>query len=258
MTTNNDQQSPQVRFGGNAQNYVSSVVHGGGYSLDRLIELVEPTAGKRALDLATGGGHVALAMAQHGADVVASDLTMKMLQASRTNHQQKGLDMLYCCNDAQNVPFIDSSFDIVTTRLAPHHFPDVPRYVQECTRVLKSGGVYGLVDHAGAPDVEVGKYVNAYEKLRDPSHRYELSQLEWEDLFRDNGLRVINSELHRERLNFNWWNRMQNNDADTVMRLRVMLKQAPQAVAEWLEPETPDGAEWYFTRWMIIIVGVKA
>ncbi len=50
---------------------------------------------------------------------------------------------------------------------------------------------------------------------------------------------------------------MQNNDAETVLRLRVMLKQAPKAVADWLEPDMPEGGETTFTRWQLILIGVK-
>jgi ubiquinone/menaquinone biosynthesis C-methylase UbiE len=258
MTSNKD--SAQSRFGATADNYVNSSIHSGGYTLDKLIELIAPSRGKRALDLATGGGHVALAMAQRGASVIASDLTDKMLIAARQYIEQQSstLALSYCCNNAESLPFPDASFDIVTTRLAPHHFQDVPRYMRECARVLRAGGILGIVDHAGAVDFQVNKYVNAYEKLRDPSHVWEFNEIEWAAMFHEVGLRVTYSEVARQRLNFNWWTKMQNNDAETVMRLRVMLRQMPKAVAAWMEPETPPLGEWYFTRWQIIITGVKA
>ena len=114
----------QQRFGEFAQNYVTSAVHSTGYTLDRLIELVEPGPGKRALDIATGGGHVALGMARHGAAVIASDLTARMLNTARTFIQGQNIPTLFSCADGQQLPFADNTFDIVTTRLAPHHFPD--------------------------------------------------------------------------------------------------------------------------------------
>jgi SAM-dependent methyltransferase len=248
----------QERFGGTAQNYVTSPVHGTGYTLDKLIELVAPAPGKRALDIATGGGHVALAMARHGAHVIASDLTPPMLRAARQFIQEQGVPATYANADAQHLPFADSTFDIVTTRLAPHHFPDVAQYVAECARVVRPGGVFGLVDHAGATDPAVARYVNAFEGLRDPSHAWEYSQGEWESLFLSAGFRTDYVEVVRTRLNFNWWTQMQNVDTVSSMRLRVMLKQAPKAVADWLEPEKVDGDEAAFTRWQLIMIGVKA
>lgn len=248
----------QIRFGASAENYVTSAVHSSGYTLDKLVELVSPSKGQSALDLATGGGHVALALAQRGARVVASDLTAKMLVSARNHITEHGSHISYCCNNAQTLPFPDASFDIVTTRLAPHHFQNPPRYMSESTRVLRSGGVLGVVDHAGAIDFQVAKYVNAFEKLRDPSHEWEFNEIEWKALFHEAGLRVTHSEVFRQRLNFNWWTKMQNCDAETVMRLRVMLRQMPKAVAAWMEPETPTLGEWYFTRWQVIIAGTKS
>src|SRR5262245_49947301 len=97
------------RFGPAAQNYVNSAIHGTGYTLDKLVELVEPAPGKRALDLATGGGRVALAMARHGAEVVASDLTMDMLRAARTFMQEKSTTAAFACADAQRLPFASNA-----------------------------------------------------------------------------------------------------------------------------------------------------
>ncbi len=77
----------QQRFGEFAQNYVTSAVHSSSYSLERLIELVQPAPGHKALDVATGGGHVALGMARRGADVIASDLTPAMLRAARSAYR---------------------------------------------------------------------------------------------------------------------------------------------------------------------------
>lgn len=248
----------QQRFGTYAQNYVSSTVHGSGYTLDRLIELLEPKPGQLALDLATGGGHVALALARRGVNVAASDLTAPMLAAAQTFIRGQHVAANFICLDAQDVPFADNTLDIVTCRLAPHHFPDVTRYVRECVRVVRPGGIVGLVDHAGAADSHVSRYVNAYEKLRDPSHVWEYSQDQWEVMFSDAGLQIKSSELARTRINFNWWTNMQNNDADTVIRLRVMLQQAPATVAAWLEPDLPENGEASFTRWQIILIGVKA
>ncbi len=248
----------QQRFGAFAQNYVTSAVHGISYTLDRLIELLEPLEGKRALDVATGGGHVALAMARKGANVIASDLTAPMLQAARNHISAQGVPVTYAQVDGQHLPFADAALDIVACRLAPHHFPDIVEFVNECARVIRPGGIVGIVDHVGPPDPDDSRYVNAYERLRDPSHVWEYNGDEWQSFFTDAGLRVQHVEVARTRLNFNWWTQMQNNDAETVLRLRVMLRQAPESVAHWLEPDLPEGGEASFTRWQIIITGVKA
>ncbi len=266
----------QQRFGEAAQRYVNSAVHGTGYSLDRLVELMievaPPQSGHRFLDVATGGGHVARALAtaltgteltSPGAHVIASDLTMPMLQAARASINESGenaenrLPVDYVRADAQHLPFRNGALDGVTCRLAAHHFPDVAGFVSECARVIRDGGIVGLVDQIGPAENKAARYVNAFEKLRDPSHVWEYSQDDWLAYMNTTGLRVRQHEIARTRLDFAWWTRMQNNDADTILRLRVMLKQAPQAVLDFLEPEySPDGAI-SFSLWQVILVAEK-
>jgi ubiquinone/menaquinone biosynthesis C-methylase UbiE len=249
-------ESVQQRFGTYAQNYVSSTVHASGYSLERLLEVVQPSAGMRALDIATGGGHVALGLAKRGVNVIAGDLTVPMLDAARKYiRDDQGQAAEYAQMDAQHLPFADNTLDLVTCRIAPHHFSDVARFVRECARVVKPGGIVGIVDQIAPGDPEAAKYINAYEMLRDPSHVWEYGKDDWESFFSGAGLTIRHTELARNRLNFDWWTKMQNNDANTVTRLRVMLKQAPADVAAWLEPDT-DG-EWSFSLWQLILVGVK-
>jgi len=250
----------QQRFGDFAQNYVTSNVHGSGYTLDRLIALLEPKAGQRALDIATGGGHVALALARAGAEVMASDLTPRMLNAARSHITQQGLDVSYGAVDAEHFPFADASLDIVTCRVAAHHFPNAAQFVRECARVVKRGGIVGLVDQIGPAEPEDARYINTFERVRDPSHNWQYSQPEWESFFTGVGLRVINSEIATMRFDLKWWSQMQNNDAETVLRLRVMLAQAPKRVAEWLQPDMPDmnnDATITFAHHDLIPVGVK-
>ncbi len=247
----------QQRFGAFAQNYVSSTVHGSGYTLDRLIEGIAPTPGKRALDVATGGGHVALAMARKGAQVIASDLTPRMLNAARSHLSGQGIHATYAAIDAEHLPFADSSLDIVTCRIAAHHFPDAAAFVRECARAVKRGGVIGFVDQIGPTQPEDARYINTFERVRDPSHNWQYSQPEWESFFRGVGINILLSEVATMRFDLKWWADMQHNDADTVMRLRVMLAQAPKSVAEWLQPDLSNDPVVTFAHHDLILVGIK-
>ncbi len=257
MQNDDTHQQVQERFGEFAQRYVKSSVHGTGYSLDRLIELVAPQQGQRMLDIATGGGHVAKALAASGAMVVASDLTIPMLQAARASISEAGIDAAYLRTDAQHLPFATGSLDAVTCRLAAHHFPNVAEFVRECARVVRAGGRVGLVDQVGPQETQAARYANAFEKLRDPSHVWEHGQNGWKDMFSDAGLHITHAEVSRSRLDFNWWTRMQNNDAETVVRLRVMLTQAPQAVRDYLEPEFTADGDASFSLWQLILIAQK-
>lgn len=247
----------QARFGALADKYVTSSVHSMGYSLDRLVELASPPAGGLALDIATGGGHVALSLAKQGAAVIAADITLNMLQAARDHLAGQQINADYVRLDAEHLPFPDNALDSVTCRFAAHHFPNPAAFVRECARIVKPGGIVGVVDQIAPPMPEDARYTNAFEKLRDPSHGWEYSQPEWQGFFSGVGLKVNHSEVIAVQFDFGWWTRMQNDDPDTVTRLQVMLRQAPPAIRNWYQPQFDPGGSITFTHHHLILVGIK-
>ncbi len=136
--------------------------------------------------------------------------------------------------EAHDLPYPDSSFDLVTCRIAAHHFADVPLFVQEAARVLRPGGILAVVDNIVPPGA-VGHYVNAFEKLRDPSHGRCLTLEEWTALFASSGLTVANAETLAKRLNFDFW--AQRHDRTMQAYLRALLLESNTAVATFLDPQ---------------------
>lgn len=116
----------RAQFGANAAAYVNSAVHARGNSLTRLVELVQPQAHWQALDIASAAGHTAFIFAPHVAHVYATDITPEMLEAAsqlaaERNIQNVTVEYAY----AEELPYADASFDLVTCRIAPHHFPKI-------------------------------------------------------------------------------------------------------------------------------------
>ena len=142
----------QQRFGAAAADYATSAVHAKGASLVRLVELTEPESHWRVLDVATGAGHTALAFAPHVAKVTATDITDEMLAEARKLAADRGLANVRTLSaKAEDLPFPDTSFDLVVCRLAAHHFDDVTAFAGGAFRVLMPGGMIGIVDTIG-PD----------------------------------------------------------------------------------------------------------
>src|SRR5260221_14567194 len=149
----------QERFGAFAATYATSRPHAKGGSLARLVELVAPQPTWIALDIATGAGHVALALAPHLAHVVASDLTPQMLGVARGLARERNIrNMSFAEMRAEALPFADSTFDLVTCRIAPHHFDDVSKFVAESARVLRPGSVFGLVENVSPVTSIIDRY----------------------------------------------------------------------------------------------------
>jgi ubiquinone/menaquinone biosynthesis C-methylase UbiE len=244
------------QFGANAARYVTSPVHARGVSLDRLIEVADPKPESRALDIATGGGHTALALAPRVREIVVTDLTPEMLTVARAHLESKGVkNAVYQEADACKLPFPDASFDLVACRIAPHHFPDVPAFVSEMYRVLVPGGRAVMIDNI-VPEGEVGDFINRFEKRRDPSHNRCLTIPEWIDLFTKTGFKDLQVEHFLKAIEFEAWTDIKSVDAAARGELREMLVDAPPKALDALFPEDRSDALWFYLH-EILITGVK-
>jgi SAM-dependent methyltransferase len=245
------------QFGAHARNYVTSPDHAHSDSLARMVALAQPQPHWRALDIATGGGHTALAFAPHVQAVVATDLTPEMVAAAEQFIRGQGLtNVTFREADATALPFGAAEFDLVTCRVAPHHFPDCARFAREMARVLRPGGLAVMVDNVTPADPAAARHINALEKLRDPSHQWAYTEADWLALFAGAGLEVIHAETFRKARDFDSWARMMSVDEHTKLKLRVMLAQAPAAARAALAPEAAGRAlRFYLTE--VLLVGRK-
>lgn len=249
----------QRRFGAAAEKYVQSADHAKGESLDRLIELTNPAPEWRVLDVATGGGHTALALAPRVREVVATDLTRPMLDAAERFVRDKGVsNVRFQEADAGALPFEDGSFDLVTCRIAAHHFPDCLAFVREAARVVRPHGLVAVIDNVVPADSEGDRFVNAFEKIRDPSHHRAYRESEWRAFYEAAGLEIETLQRFRKARNFAaWCGRMAlevEREAEIETSLRSMLLGATGTACEWLAPEG-EGADLRFYLGEILILG---
>jgi ubiquinone/menaquinone biosynthesis C-methylase UbiE len=225
----------QEQFGKTAAHYLTSKPHAKGKSLERLVELTSPKKDWRALDVATGGGHVAYTFAPHVARVWATDITQEMLDMVKAEAAKRDLDNVRTTYaKAEALPFEDESFDLVTCRIAPHHFDSIPEFLAEVRRVLKNAGLFALVDNV-VPAGSVGDYVNAFERLRDPSHLRAWTMDEWRHALNVAGLQTTHDEQIYKTMEFKSW--AARYDATMQALLRAMLTEVTPEVEATLEPQ---------------------
>ncbi len=155
----------QQQFGANASKYATSEVHARGTSLERLVELTQPKPDWVVLDVSTGAGHTALMFAPRVSRVVAGDLTPQMLDTARELANKRGIANIESRPaDAQALPLDDSTFDLVTNRIALHHYTDARKAISEMARVCKHGGLIGFTDNIVPPDKVTAGHINHFEK----------------------------------------------------------------------------------------------
>src|SRR5664280_3906490 len=133
---------------------------------------------------------------------------------------------------AEALPFEDASFDLVTTRIAPHHFDSIADFLDEVHRVLKPSGVFALVDNV-VPAGSVGDYVNAFERFRDPSHLRAWTMDEWRAALKAHGFAIAHEEQLTKQMEFKSW--AARHDANMQAFLRAMLAQVTPEIKATLE-----------------------
>ena len=185
-----------------------------------------------ALDVATGAGHVAGALADQGVSrVIASDLSPAMVQTATAEY--RGLEGVAV--DAERLPFPADQFDAVTCRFAAHHFPDPEAFLAEVERVLEPGGVFAFEDLCVPVDPKLAAYVNRIERLRDSGHVETYSRAQWVDWLAETDLTVDTVyETSRELAVDAWLDRMAVPEEDR-QRIRSLLSDAPADLAEAFE-----------------------
>lgn len=198
-----------------AEGYRTASEQREGEDLDLIVEWC--SGARTALDVATGGGHVARRLRAAGLDVVTCD-------------PAPGMSPDVICR-AEDLPFADGSFDAVVTRIAPHHFADVPAAVAEMARVSSDSVV--VEDTLFASET-----VEEAERLRDPTHVRSYTEDEWRSFLGQAGLAVPEVRLVEKTHPFEAWLARTGCVGEEAARVRTLLA----------DRTTADGAGWTDTK----------
>lgn len=217
------------QYGSVGDAYVKSVGHATGSDLARMVALSAPNGTEVLLDIATGGGHVVRAFSPHVQRCIASDLTPEILQHAENAFEEWGLaNVDIAVADAEALPFDDAVFDIVTCRIAPHHFPNPAAFVAEVARVLRPGGQFLLVDSTVQVG-EDGEFYNRFEAIRDHSHVRSLTIEEWSMLIGNSGLELLQAESFTKCHDFeDWVTRSRTSENDRARLVEMMVTASPE------------------------------
>ena len=244
----------QSQFGAVAAAYVTSAGHAGGDDLDQLLAWGRALRPRRVLDVATGAGHTALAFAGLGARVTAFDLTEAMLRTARGFLTERGAaDVRFVAGDVEALPFRAGTFDVVTCRIAAHHFANVGPAVRQIAATVRPGGSFLVQDILGHDDAGASAFITEVERRRDPSHVRAYRAAEWKAILKGAGLTVMDDVVLRKGRPWEDWTTRTDMSAEAKAALETFVKAAPPAHRDAFDFRLAgDGVESFTDRMILI------
>jgi len=215
--------------------------------------------GGAALDVATGGGHTALWLARQGWQVTAGDIAPRMLENAQKLCAEAGFAIAARIFPAEEIPFSAGSFDLVTVRVAPHHFSSPPRFIHEVARVLKPGGHFLVIDGCVPDDdPETEEWLHRVEKWRDPSHGRFLARKAWENLINEAGMGVVRSELSpRKQPDLEWYFETAATTPENRAKVMEAVRTASEHVREALRLRTEENKVVWWWPMVTVLAGKR-
>jgi SAM-dependent methyltransferase len=202
---------------------------------ERVQRFVQPAGDERVLDVGTGVGALALALAPFVREVVAVDVSPERLQLAR---QRAPANVSFVEADARRLPFERAAFDLAATMRTLHHVARPEYVVAELARVTRPGGHLLVVDQLAPVDPLVAIELDRFERTRDPSHARLLPDIDLRHLFEANGLVLLRARVDEESRDLESYLDLAGCEGDARERART------------LAPRAADRVEvgWYFLR----------
>ena len=227
----------QQVFGPQAAVYATSKMHIRDDSLESVERMVGAGGGANrygwTVDLGTGAGFTAFAVAGVSDRVLATDVTEPMLRQAQRLALERGISNLGLTqNAAEALPFANGSIDLVTSRVSAHHFRDFGKALDEAQRVLKKGGSLLMADSIAPEDDAICDWMNGIELRRDFSHVENRQISTISKMLEEKGFTVVENDYLRIYLRFNEWAARTKISAEETEALRRDFLEAPAATRE--------------------------
>lgn len=207
------------------------------------------------LDVATGGGHTGIFFASLGHHVTLSDLTPAMLERASALARERGCSVHTRQHSAEAFPFADQSFDLVTCRVAAHHFSSPERFVAESARVLRHGGSLLVIDGTVEDNqAEAEEWSHRVEKLRDPSHHRFITPRQWSRMCEAAGLRVKHAGLTPFKMpDLQWYFDTAATSSENRAAVMELIHAAPEPARRLFRLGEEEGRiVWWWQRLTLV------
>jgi len=249
------QQAAQEQFARQSRNYGRSHILADVSDVVAALEKIALPPRAQVLDVATGAGHTGLHLASLGHAVTCADLAAPMLDRVREAALERGLTVETRQHAAEEFPYAAATFDLVTSRIAPHHFSSPESFIRETARVLRPGGWFLLIDGSVPDDQEEAEeWLHQVEKYRDPSHHRLLTPRAWTQLCTAHGLEVQSAALRpMKQPDLEWYFDTAGTTPENRGKVRDLIANAPaSARAEFRLAEEEGKVTWWWPRLTLI------
>jgi SAM-dependent methyltransferase len=222
--------------------------------LSWILDNVPAAASDLVLDVAGGTGHIARAYAEHALCATVLDLTPEMLEVGKREVDAAGVgNVVFQLGEADAMPFLAGSFELVVSRFAVHHFADPAAALAEMTRVCRPGGRVAIFDMVVA-DPERGEDYNRRERLRDPSHVRALGSEELRAAMEAAGLEIVHFVERDQPLPLERWLAQSEPPEEVASQLRAELEtELSGGPSTSMRPQRIDGELHFTQRWAIAV-----
>ncbi|MBI3850731.1 MAG: class I SAM-dependent methyltransferase [Verrucomicrobia bacterium] len=249
------QQAAQSQFSRQSHCYAQGHILENVDDVRAAISTIALAPASHVLDVATGAGHTGLYLASLGHHVTLADISPAMLARASEAATRRNLKVQTRTHPAEQFPYSYASFDLVTCRVAAHHFSSPESFVRETARVLKSPGHLLLIDGSVADDQPGAEaWLHDVEKLRDPSHHRLLTPRAWIQICEANGLKVTQAILRPfKQPDLNWYFDTAATPTENREQVRSLVAAAPQSARELFRLAEEDGKiVWWWQRLTLI------
>ena len=238
-------------FGERAAFYSTSQTHADPAVLQRVVALAKPQPHWNVLDIATGTGHTAFALAPHVDSVIGIDLTEPMIAEAELLRRKKSAgNITFQIGDVHQLPFEDRIFDVITCRRAAHHFSDIQRAIAEMRRVLRPGGTIVIDDRSVPEDDFLDQRMNRLDTYHDESHIREYRPSEWRRMLEEAGFQVETLEPYTQHRPLSSLTR--DVSAENVKKIHDTLNRLTPLQQEQFHLVEQNG-ELYLNHWYVLI-----
>lgn len=243
-------------FGERAAFYSTSQSHTDPAVLGRVVALASPRPDWLALDIATGAGHTAFALAPAVRAVVGTDLTPEMLaESGRLRDERRLANVVFSLADVHHLPFASATFHLITCRRAAHHFSRIRRALSEMHRVLRPGGRLVIDDRSVPEDDFVDRCMNELDRYHDESHVRQYRPSEWRKMLEGEGFGVEAVERYEKHRPLTALT--QGVSPENVRKIQDVLDRLAPAERGALQYRDVEG-EPYLTHWYCLIAATVA